>query len=79
MTIAKIVTDVSYTGNASGFAIGAYLTNDAMMLISILFGTCTVVVSWYYKRREDKRQIEKHALDMGTYKSVTAKSDNNEA
>ena len=78
MSLDKIATDASYTVNVTVFSIGAYTINDLMMLLSIMFGLCTVLISWYYKRREDKRQSEKHELDMSSIERQTPKVNDNE-
>ena len=64
MAIEKLATDTSYLVNGLAFSWAAMTFNNWMMLFSMLFGLGTVLISWYYKRKEDIRESEKHALEM---------------
>ena len=64
MSVNKIATDASYVVNALSFSWAAMTFNNWMMLFSMLFGFSTVLISWHYKRKEDIRQSEKHAIEM---------------
>ena len=69
MNIDKIATDASYVVNALSFSWAAMNFNNWMMLFSMLFGLGTVLISWHYKRKEDLRQSEKHAIEMECVKA----------
>lgn len=72
MSVEKLATDTSYAVNGLAFSWGVMTFNNWMMLFSMLFGLATVVLSWYYKRKEDIRQSEKHEAEM---KIVNAKNN----
>lgn len=79
MATDRVSTTISYFVNGFAFSWAAMDFNNKMMFISMLFGLGTFVVSWYYKRKEDKRHTEKHDLDMELTKGKAVKSDINNA
>ena len=68
-----MATDTSYVVNALSFSWAAMTFNNWMMLISMLFGLATVLISWHYKRKEDIRQNEKHEIEMELVKDKQLK------
>ena len=69
MSINKISTESSYLVNVLSFSWAAMTFNNWMMLISAIAGIGTGVVSWYYKRKEDIRQSEKHEIELELVKN----------
>lgn len=51
----KNTANAAYTGSAVAGIIGSLNWGDLGAIFGILFGLITLLINWYYKRKEDAR------------------------
>ena len=62
-TIAAAGSKATYTG--AGMTIGGwFLSNEFAVLAGIVIGVVGLMVNWYYKRKQDRREQAEHERRM---------------
>jgi len=62
--MSAILDKISYWLAALMAAFGYMTWQGFTSVVGIVLGVCTFIISWYYKAREDKREQEKHKLQI---------------
>jgi len=62
-TMAAVGSKATYAG-ASGSILSWFLSSEFGILMGILIGVAGLLVNWYYKAKEDRRQQTEHEKRM---------------
>jgi len=62
-TMATIGSKATYTGATSSI-IGWLMSSEFGVLAGIMIGIAGLLVNWYYRHRQDKRDEEEHRKRM---------------
>lgn len=62
-TVAATASKFQFAG-AGGAITGGLLSSEMGVLVGILIGVIGGIVSWHYRRKEDKRRQEMHELKV---------------
>lgn len=66
-TIAAVGQKMTY-GGAAGTFVGFLLSSEGAALVGIVGVIGGLVIQFYFKRRQDKREQEEHAAKMAMYR-----------
>ena len=60
----KAISTVAYSSSGATAAGGFLSANEIAIGVGILCALCTAIVNWYYRAKQNKRDAEKHELDI---------------
>lgn len=73
-TIAAAGSKATYAG--AGMTIGGwFLSNEFAVLGGLVIGIAGLIINWYYRHKEDKRQQALHEIQMDEYRKRQEKDD----
>lgn len=62
-TIAAVANKVTYGGSGVAF-IGGLAASEIAAYGGLLIAVIGLIVQWYYKRKDDRREVEEHTARM---------------
>ena len=65
-TMAAAGSKATYTGAGATVA-GWLLSSEFGVLVGVLIGVAGLLINWYYKHQQDKRERIEHERRMGLY------------
>ncbi len=69
--VAPIVAKVSTYGGSAGAVLFGLTANDIAAFSGVAIALAGLGITWFYKRREDRRSAQRHEADMARRKRET--------